>query len=362
MQGGPNATMASTEVCPADIGFGAYRVEQGVKEHQAALELFLSMGGAHIDTAGNYTSGGSERLIGEVLQRTNGEPVRVVTKAGYLEPEVETHIRDGLRGTYAEQVETPYGFASCIHPSFLADALERSLQRLRLPRLDTFLLHNPEYFLTTHIRSRKDPVAELRARFTDRLRAAFAFLEAQVAAGHIAGYGVSSNHIGLSEADPLGLRVEDLLDIATEVSGAHHLTSIQCPFNLLERAAALPSGPRRPSQFEAARAAGLRVLTNRPINAVRGIQVQLRDGRTTDVRSELFLDALKRALTRAGYERLETLDKWSLAHAALDIARSLPCTSTVLNGMRRPAYVRIAFEVMRTDPILDARQLIEKLY
>jgi aryl-alcohol dehydrogenase-like predicted oxidoreductase len=354
--------MTSTEVCPSDIGYGAYRVEQGVKEHLTSLELFLSMGGELIDTAGNYTSGGSERLIGEVLQRADGARVSVVTKAGYLEPEVESHIRDGLRGTYAEQVDTPYGFANCIHPSFLADALERSLARLRVPRVDAFLLHNPEYFLTTHIRSRQAPIADLRARFTDRLRAAFAYLEEQVAAGHIGSYGVSSNHIGLPDVDPLRVQVEELLAIAAEVNGAHHLTTIQCPFNLLERAAALPSGPRRPSPFEVARAAGLRVMTNRPINASRGTQVQLRDGRSTDVRSELFLDALKRALTRAGYERLDTLDKWSLAHAALDIARSLPCTTTVLNGMRRPAYVRIAFEVMRTDPIPDARQLIEKLY
>jgi aryl-alcohol dehydrogenase-like predicted oxidoreductase len=347
---------------PGKIGFGGYRVEENVAEHRQALEAFLDGGGRVLDTAANYTCGGSERLIGSVLAARGRARVTVVTKAGYLEPTVEGRAPDGLTRDYPERVRTPYGFFHCIHPQFLADAITRSLRRLRLERLDVFLLHNPEYFLTTLLGPRPKADPNVQAAFRARLEAAFAHLEGEVKAGRVGGYGVSSNNLGRPATDPVAVTVEGLLDTARAVSSSSAFSTVQCPLNLLERDAALPRPPLATSALDAARAAGLCVLTNRPINAMRGALVPLRDGRSVDARSEIYLDALRRALEANRYERLDGLRGWSLAHAALDLVRSLPEVDCVLNGMRRPAYVRMAHEVLAEAPEPRAHDILRGLY
>jgi aryl-alcohol dehydrogenase-like predicted oxidoreductase len=57
---------------PGKIGFGGYRIEENVEEHRQALDDFLGRGGDVVDTAANYTSGGSERLIGAALAARSG--------------------------------------------------------------------------------------------------------------------------------------------------------------------------------------------------------------------------------------------------------------------------------------------------
>lgn len=347
---------------PAKIGFGGYRVEENVAEHHEAIEAFLEQGGDVLDTAANYTCGGSERLIGAVLAAHGKGRVTVVTKAGYLEPMVEGRASDGLTRAYPESVRTPYGFFHCIHPEFLADAITRSLKRLRVERLDVFLLHNPEYFLTTTLGARPKVDPAVRAAFRLRLEAAFAHLEREVQAGRVGGYGVSSNHLGRPATDPVAVTVEDLLLAAHAVSSTAAFSTVQCPLNLLERDAALLRLPAHTSALEAAKAAGLLVLTNRPINAMRGTLVALRDGRSVDSRSEIYLDALRRALDANGYKRLDGVRGWTLAHAALDLVRSLPEVDCVLNGMRRPAYVRMAGEVLAQPPEPEALRILRSLY
>ena len=50
------------------IGFGCYRVDDQAPGHREALERALADGCTLIDTSTNYTDGGSERLVGAVLQ------------------------------------------------------------------------------------------------------------------------------------------------------------------------------------------------------------------------------------------------------------------------------------------------------
>ena len=344
------------------IGFGGYRIEENAAEHRLALEQYLDRGGDVLDTAANYTSGGSERLIGAVLASRRHEGVRVVTKAGYLEPLAESRARDGLTREYPERVPTPYGFFHCIHPHFLADAISRSLRRLRVERLDVFLLHNPEHFLTTQLGPRPKADPAVRAQFGERVQAAFAHLEAEVKAGRVAGYGVSSNHLGRPATDPVAVTVDEMLALARGVTSSPAFTTVECPLNLLERDAALPHPPEKASLLDTAAAAGLAVLTNRPINAMRGTLVPLRDGRAVDARTEIYLNALRRALDAAGYERFDRVPGWSMAHTALDLVRSLPGVTCVLNGMRRPAYTRMAAEVLAQPAEPDALRIIRQLY
>lgn len=351
---------------PTKIGFGGYRVEEGVAEHRQALELYLERGGDVIDTAGNYTSGGSERLIGATLTRAWREQATVVTKAGYLEPMAESKARDGLGVDFPERVDTGYGFFHCIHPTFLRAALERSLTRMKAERVDVFLLHNPGYFLTTKSDAKGAKAGleakERRVEFRRRLTEAFAFLEDRVRAGVLGGYGISSNHMGHPDTNPEAVTVGELLEVAKGVSEDHAFSTIQCPFNLLERLPSLPVYTDGRSSLQHAREAGLAVLTNRPLNAWRGMQIQLRDGRARDTRAELYLDALRRALDAAGYDRADEIPGWGLAHTALDLVRSHPDVTCVLNGMRRPSYVRMAHEVLAQAPAADAARIIEGLY
>lgn len=48
-------------------GFGAYRIDYRVKEHFESLEYAIKNGINIIDTSANYSDGGSETLIGNVL-------------------------------------------------------------------------------------------------------------------------------------------------------------------------------------------------------------------------------------------------------------------------------------------------------
>ena len=72
-------------------GFGCYRIDESVAEHNKALELALTNGINLIDTSANYTDGGSEKLICNVLLNSfqKGEPLPddliIVSKGGYIQ-------------------------------------------------------------------------------------------------------------------------------------------------------------------------------------------------------------------------------------------------------------------------------------
>jgi aryl-alcohol dehydrogenase-like predicted oxidoreductase len=254
------------------VGFGGYRVDDRTPEHREALEAALDAGCTLIDTSTNYTDGGSERLVGRVLAdrmadgRLARDAVVVVSKIGYVQGgnlalAVE---RERAARPFPEMVKYGDGIWHDLHPEFLADQLGRSLERLRLDRLDVLLLHNPEYFLSdaAHRGEATDPDAleRLRAEFYRRLREAFRYLESQVAAGRIGWYGVSSNTVAKPDTDPEATSLARMLAVAHEAGGGrHHFGVLQLPMNLVESDTA-------PVLHLAARER-LGVLVNRPLNA-----------------------------------------------------------------------------------------------
>src|SRR4030095_13017391 len=60
-------TLGRTGLTVSACGFGSYRVDYRVQEHFRALEYAVSNGINLIDTSANYSDGGSEILIGNVL-------------------------------------------------------------------------------------------------------------------------------------------------------------------------------------------------------------------------------------------------------------------------------------------------------
>ena len=254
------------------VGFGCYRVDDRVPRHREALRLALLSGVNLVDTSTNYGDGHSELLVGKVLKElaaaggVRREDVVVVTKAGYVQGQNlrEAHERQRLGDPWREMTEYSRDCWHCISPEFLKDQLSASLGRLAMPRVDLFLLHNPEYFLTD-AEHRRMPLSVARDTFYERVGRAFEQLEREVAAGRIGAYGISSNTFVAphGKADAV-----DLLRVL-ELAGPG-FAAIQLPMNPVEL------GAREPihtvdgrSVLDVAREHELAVLVNRPLNGFR---------------------------------------------------------------------------------------------
>jgi aryl-alcohol dehydrogenase-like predicted oxidoreductase len=268
------------------LGFGGYRVDAETPVHRAALERALESGVNLIDTSTNYADGGSEELVGRVvgdLVRTGRiarEATVVVSKIGYVQGQnlALARERDGAGRPFPEMVQYQQNCWHCVHPEFLEDQLERSLDRLGLETLDVCLLHNPEYFFSDAAQRGEGTVETLRDEFYRRLATAFRFFEEQVAGGRLRWYGVSSNTIAQPVDDPEATSLTRMLAAAREAGGPdHHFAVLQLPVNLFEAGGMLeatdpPAGPpaARRSVLELAAGEGIGVLANRPLNAVVG--------------------------------------------------------------------------------------------
>jgi aryl-alcohol dehydrogenase-like predicted oxidoreductase len=278
--------LGRTGLTACRLGFGGYRVNDESPVHRTALERALAGGVNLIDTSTNYTDGASERLVGRVLDeavrqgRLRREEIIVVSKIGYVQGANLTlaREREAAGRPFPEMVQYQAGCWHCVHPEFLQDQLRRSLERLRLETLDVCLLHNPEYFLSDAARRGEGGIDAVREEFYRRLAAAFRFFEAQVAAGTLGWYGVSSNTVANAGADPESTSLSRMLAAAREAGGSgHHFAVIQLPVNLFESRAVLersdppdPAASLRRTVLELASAEGLGVLVNRPLNAASG--------------------------------------------------------------------------------------------
>lgn len=270
--------LGATGLMASPVGFGCYRVAPGAPEHRAALVQALTSGVNLIDLSANYADGGAEILAGRVLAeliqdgRIRRRDVVVLTKAGYLQGRnFQLSQRRKSRGDpFPDLVEFAPGLEHCIHPEFLEDQLDRSLERLGLEAVDAYLLHNPEYYPAWAAKQGLDRT-EARVEYRRRLEAAFRHLEDEVRRGRIGCYGVSSNTFPAPAADFEFTCLEELWDIAQGISASHHFRVVQFPCNLLETGAVTEKNqPSGLSLLEAARSRNLAVLINRPLNAVSG--------------------------------------------------------------------------------------------
>ena len=276
----------STGFTVSRLGFGTYRVDTKDPEHRQAFKQALAAGCNLIDTSTNYMDGDSERLVGAVLSelvkagQLAREQVVVVSKIGYVQSQnlklAEAREKSGR--PYPDMVKYGDGIWHCLHPDFLADQLALSLDRLGLATLDVCLLHNPEYFLSEAAhRKERDPVA-LREAFYDRLRRAFVYFEAQVAAGRLQYYGVSSNTVTSPADHPEATSLSRMLDAARAAAretnqATHHFRWLQCPMNVFESGALLTANTGAAGAetvLDLARKEGVAVLVNRPLNAMPG--------------------------------------------------------------------------------------------
>ncbi|MDL2717857.1 MAG: aldo/keto reductase [Acidobacteriota bacterium] len=336
------------------VGFGGYRVDDRSDVHREALREALVAGVSLVDTSTNYADGHSEILVGEVVRdvvargAARREDLVLVTKAGYVQGSNQREAQRRARaGTpWSEMTTYAPDCWHCISPDFLRDQLTASLGRLAMPKVDVFLLHNPEYFLTDAAH-RGVPRDDAREAFYDRLARAFRHLEAETAAGRIGAYGVSSNTFVVPHDKDDAVSLERVL-----ASAGPGFAVVQLPFNPLEIGAkeAVHTADGR-SVLDVAKSAGLGVLVNRPLNAFSGRGLVRFAALQPDVLRELghaaewdaermkplmsYLDAEFGSAPNAGATHDATL-----AQRTLRALLATPGVDVALVGMRRPAYVR----------------------
>jgi aryl-alcohol dehydrogenase-like predicted oxidoreductase len=281
----------------------------------------------------------SERSLGAALARAFREgtaardEVVVASRGGYLcvDPDlVQTpgQARRYLVETYLETgLARPESIASgvhCLDPPFLRDQIQRSRRNLRLETLDLYLLEDPELLL-----DHAGPEG-----FRRGLHDAFEALEAAVADGHIAAYGLATwDGFLRHHSDRHHLSVLDLFDWALEVGGAdHHLRAVQLPYNLaMAEALELPTQIVPPGRsgavLDALTDTGTAVLASAPLVQGRAL------GRLP-------------AFVREALPGLR-----SDAQRCLQFARSTPGVTAAVVGMRQPEHVDENLELPRHEPV-----------
>ena len=285
--------LTGTDLIASKIGYGSYRVDHRFDEHAATLRKAIQAGCNLIDTSSNYTDGGSETLIGNVLseqisaRKIERSEIVVVSKVGYIQGQNldESMRREGDGEPWEEVVKYMDGCWHCIHPDFLADQWKRSSDRLQLETIDIYLLHNPEYFLSdAHKRSPRTNLDEIRDIFYDRICRAFVQMEHFVEEGRIRYYGISSNTFPSPKGDFEHVSLQHCYDAACNAAatvygnqGENHFKIIQLPYNLYEHAALSEVNNTINRQdmtvLQGAKALGIGVLVNRPLNALQGNQM-----------------------------------------------------------------------------------------
>ena len=289
----------------SNIGFGCYRIDDRVEEHYNALRKAITNGITLVDTSANYSDGRSELLVGNVItdliaeKIIRREDVTIVTKGGYMQGQnYKFALKRKQQGNpFNDVVEIEEGLWHCISPDFLEDQINRQLFRLNqnddYGYIDVYLLHNPEYFLKwAEINGLES--ANTLEEYYSRIKKAFEFLEEKVTEGKIKSYGVSSNSFprNISKFDFTSL--EKIFECANLVKADNNFRYVEFPFNLIESNALLEMNNSGRSVIECAEAHGIRVLVNRPLNAItsKGL-IRLADFEFNDVSENELLRQVK---------------------------------------------------------------------
>ena len=352
----PYNLLSDTGLRVSHVGFGSYRVDTSYPEHRDALRLALNSGINLVDTSANYTDGGSELLIGSVIEDLEKEGVLgrdqlvIVSKVGYLQGRVyrlSQNLKKDNRG-YPDLVEYSVGLEHCIHPTFIEDQLTASLSRLNCGSIDAYLLHNPEYYLGWAKRNGLD-LSGAREEYYRRIGLAFEQLEREAARGRIRCYGISSNTFPESAEEYEFTSLERVIKIANEISPLNRFKVIQLPFNLIENGCALTASQSGGmTVLELACRHNLAILANRPLNAIHNNSlVRLSDDNANGEKLKQVIRSID-----SDWGSAQTLSQM-----AVRCLRSTMGVTSVLVGLRQLSYVNdIITELRRNCQVTDRQK------
>lgn len=230
------------------IGLGTYRMAIDNENHVKSFDYAVKNGINLIDTASNYTSGNSEKLIGQYIKTQRRGKIFVVSKAGYIQ-------RDDLKtfSSYLDNencVKNQNGFYYSLEKSFLEKQLNFSLKRLNTDFLDGFLIHNPEYYLLDQGVS--------KSHFYHKIKESLHFLESLVKDGLIRYYGISSNKLPTGEVD--------IKEILGDKSDFPNFKLLQFPYNFIENEAS--KMVENESLLDFCKKNDIRTFINRPLTTI----------------------------------------------------------------------------------------------
>jgi aryl-alcohol dehydrogenase-like predicted oxidoreductase len=191
-----------------------------------------------IDTAINYRYMKSERSVGAALQyltkidNYKRAELFVSSKIGYISEDFDNKIS---AEAYIEKLikekkissDDVVGSCHCLHPNFLEDQLQKSLNNISLETLDLLYIHNSA--------ESQMPLLGEKEYFR-RLAKAFEFLEEKIQQNKIRSYGLATwvCFRAKPEEEKLHLSLEKIVELAEKVGGENHgLKYIQLPINIM---------------------------------------------------------------------------------------------------------------------------------
>ncbi|MBD2690477.1 aldo/keto reductase [Anabaena catenula] len=235
----PEHFRTNKELIASSIGIGTYlgqvNEETNYQVTQAIIES-VRQGINLIDSAIIYREQQGERSIGEALRYLiesgyiSRNELIICTKGGSL-TEKTTEYLNWFNQNYIEnnnsQVSTTdlVQNSHCIHPEYLQDQINLSLDNLGVETIDVYYIHNPEILLS-----------EISLDvFYKRLYAAFEVLESAVESGKIAAYGIATwDGLRISPNSPQHLDLAKIKSVAAEVGGNKNdrFRFIEFPLNM----------------------------------------------------------------------------------------------------------------------------------
>ena len=205
----PNTDIEISKLCLGTMTWGQQNTEA---EGHAQLDYAVEKGINFIDTAELYsvpakeeTQGSTEKIIGSWLKKRGKRDDLVIASKIAGPAEMTKHIRTG-------------GFAK----EEIADAIDKSLQRLQTDYIDLYQLHWPER--NTNFFGKLGYEHDHDEEWEDNFAEVLETLDSFILQGKI-------RHIGVSNETPYGL--SRYLEEARK--GAPKMITVQNPYNLLNR-------------------------------------------------------------------------------------------------------------------------------
>lgn len=334
----PGYFRAAGALMASSIGIGTYigKADEATNRLvQEAVVESVRRGVNLIDSAINYRAQQGERSVARAVSHLieSGEVARdeliICTKGGVIPP-----ARNGSRWFYQQYVEPGkldikmsdlVAQRYCLHPEYLRDQLDRSLQNLGLQTIDVYYIHNPEIQL-----SQVSP-----EDFYQRLKAVFEVMEEAIREGKIAAYGLATWHgLRVAPTSRQHLDLAKIKSIAQAVARDRQdrLQFVQLPLNL-----AMPEALLKPTQ----------TVDGNPVSALEAIhRLGMNPMISRSIHRAKVMGKLPQHVIASFGQDLQTD-----CQRALQYTRSAPYVRTALVGMKAPEHVAENLALTAVEPL-----------
>lgn len=230
-------------IITSSIGIGTYLGEKDEQTNKLVTEAIIKsvLGGINlIDSAIIYRDSKGERSVGQAIkhliniEKVSRDELTICTKGGFLTHETPEYL-NWFCQHYGEQKNSNLNREDivindnqryhCVHPDYVEDQINQSLENLGLETIDIYYIHNPEIQL-----AKVDSET-----FYHRLQLAFEAMENAVNCGKIGAYGLATwNGLRVPQNSQEHLDLAKIKSIAMEVSGSQedNFRYIQFPLNM----------------------------------------------------------------------------------------------------------------------------------